>query len=191
LLADYVTIDDLADYMEVDVLTTENALGALWAAEEAVRRYLDQDITSSVGIEIRDGNDRQFMRLKQRPVRRLDYVMVDEVQLDSGEWKLRGARVALPSGYFTYGIDNVQFQYLHGYDLTSHGDWSVPAVIRLVTLSAARRAYQSKGEGTGTEGSETIGKYSYTNDTEATDFAVDLLKSEMDALDLYKIQMVI
>lgn len=190
MLDDYITIDDLADYMEVDVLTTENALMAIYAAEASVRRYLDQDITSSTGVEVHDGTDRQVLRLRQRPVRRVDYVMVDDVQLSSGEWKVRGARIALPNGYFTYGLDNVQVQYLHGYDLTSHGDYSVPADIKLVTLSAARRAYMARGETGNVEESETIGKYSYTMKADGLD-EVQLLESEMLVLDRYLISVVV
>lgn len=196
MLDDYITIDDLADYMEADTLVTENALTAIWAAEAAVRGYLDQDITSSYGVEIRDGQNKQVMRLRQRPVRRVDSVTVDGVALTSDEWKLRGARIALPDGYFTYGLDNVAVQYLHGYDLTSHGgDYPIPADIRLVTISVARRVYVTRGSGTNNEESEQIGKYSYTtkdryNPAQASN-DVALLVSEMRVLDGYRIQSVI
>jgi hypothetical protein len=197
MLDDYITIDDLADYMEVDELTTENALVAIWGAQETVRAYLDQDITSNVSVETRDGQNKQVMRLRQRPVRRVDYVTIDDVQLSSDSWKLRGARIALPDGYFSYGLDNVAVQYLHGYDLTSHGsDYSIPADIRLVTLSVARRAYMFRGEQTGTIQTEQIGKYSYTNKTGRYDPGqatqdVDLLASEKHVLDQYLISVVI
>jgi hypothetical protein len=193
---DYITIDDLADYMEVDVLTTENALGAIYAAEAAVRQYLGQDITSSEGVEYHDGTGRQVMRLRQRPVRRVNYITVDEVALDSGDWKLRGSRVALPNGYFTWGYDNVAVSYLHGYDLTSQGNYAIPADIRLVTLSAARRAYQARGDSAVAAGAiqqETIGSYSYQlfNDASTVGATVNLLASEMSVLDMYKISMVV
>jgi hypothetical protein len=195
MLDDYITIDELADYMEVDSLTTENALLSIWAAEALVRGYLDQDITSSVGVEIRDGQNKQVLRLRQRPVRRVDSVTIDGTALDPSEWKLRGARLALPDGYFTYGLDNVEVQYLHGYDLTSHGgDYPIPADIRLVTLSAARRDYVNRGPGTHQEEQEVIGKYSYTTKDrydKGESYALMLLDSERMVLDSYRIQVVI
>lgn len=195
MLDDYITLDDLADYMEADTLVVENALTAIWSAQQAVRMYLGQDITSSVGVETRDGQNKQVLRLRQRPVRRVDYVAVDGVQLTSDSWKLRGSRIALPDGYFTYGLDNIQVQYLHGYDLTSHNSaYPIPADIRLVTLSAARRGYVASGPSGHDEETETIGKYSYTTKArydpgEAYD--LEILESEKRVLDRYKINVVI
>lgn len=197
MLEHYVTIDDLADYMEVDELIVENALTAIYSAEQSVRKYLGQEITSGVGVEYHDGTGKQVLRLRERPVRRVDAVILDDVQLDSSEWKLRGARIALPDGYFTYGYDNVAVQYLHGYDLTSEGEYAIPADIKLVTVSAARRIYDARGEDLHMERIEQIGKYSYTNytnsliDTQNIIPDMELLDSEKLVLDRYKINVVI
>lgn len=196
----WTTYEDLADYMDVDELYVTSAELAIGAAEQAVRKYLDQHITLVTDdIETHDGNGRIRLRLRERPIREVTAVFEDGTELDAEAYVLDKSVLKRVDGYvWARGVQNIEVEYTHGWDgisdlLTSEGmefAFPVPADIRLVTLNIARRTFSSQGEQTDiTLTGETIGQYSYTRDGTAaqeTD-ASSLLLAEKTVLDRYRI----
>lgn len=189
----YVTLDDLEAFMQTDL--TADAQLYLDAAQEIVRGYLGQDITFVADDEeIHDGRWRLRVRLRQRPVRDVTSVTVDGTELNPDtEYRLDGAIITKTDEVpFTVGTDNIVVVYDHGWDVpgTSDVEFPVPADIRLVTLSIARRAFQNAGATDGTLSGETIGNYSYTRDAATTSQQGSLLLAESAVLDRYVIRLV-
>lgn len=201
-MEDYITILELADFMDVDELFQTSADLVIAASQQAVRKYMGQEITLHVDdVETHDGRGRRHIRLRERPVRDLTSVFVDDVELDPDSYSLRGARLTYVNSIWAYGVDNIEVTYTHGWDteLDSYDVYDedlelVPADIKLVTLSAARRFYIEMGP-TATEGrkqSETIGKYSYTLEDRAAGGStpvIDLLPAESAVLDRYVVRL--
>lgn len=200
----YVTLEDLAEFLRVDESDlAPGAQLALDAAQAAVRRYLDQDITLVIDdVEVHDGRGKGRIRLRQRPVREVTEVVVDGVPLDGDLWAVRNHMVELVDYYdaFPWGRGNVVITYSHGWDTELSYEYEidemVPADIRWATLSASRRTYLDFGEdeGTGAVQSETIGAYSYQTASELRQAAAaagtDLYPPELAILDRYRVQLV-
>lgn len=203
-MTDFVTADDLASFMELessDDLPASSEL-ALAAAQQAVRKYVDQELTYvEDDLEVRDGNDSRKIRLRQRPVRAVTEVAIDGDVLAEDSYVVRGAVVTLVDQVFTRGIANVEITYDHGWDLAgdeassgddADDDCPFPADIQLVTLSVARRYMQRWGS-SGLEGEimmETIGDYSYTLHPDKRHNDHDLLRYEAAVLERYAVRLV-
>jgi hypothetical protein len=175
----WITLEDLADFMDSATLPLETSELAISAAEATVRSYLNQNVTYvEEDIEIHDGRNQWKIRLFERPVREVILVEVDGVELDPTAWVVNGFVLKRIDGVaFPYGIDNVAITYDHGWDFFTEEDSSgdvddlelpVPADLRYVTLSiAARRLDLTGAEAGATQGGitgEQIGQYSYTVD---------------------------
>ena len=168
---------------------------SLDSACERVRSYLGQDVNKVTDdVEVHSGSGRKKLRLRQRPVRSVGAIYVDDVLLDPATYKVRGAIVTLPDDAWTSGNDNVEVTYTHGWDTAEGaGNIRVPADIRLVALLVARRVYESVGAsiGAGAIIQETIGDYSYRlSEDAAADSASELLDAERFVLDRYRIELV-
>jgi hypothetical protein len=175
---------------------------ALDSACTAVRTYLGQNINLVENdVEIRSGNGRRKMRLRQRPVRSVSSIVVDDETIDLDTVSVRGAVLTMKDrGWWQPGDDNIVVTYTHGWDVieTPEPQNGVPADIRLVTLLVARRIYEAVGfVQTGAQGgaiiSETIGEYSYTlSDAAETSMAsaAELVDGEKFVLDAYRIELV-
>lgn len=206
-LQPFVSSDDLAAFLGTTVdssaLKTKIALDA---ACDAVRSYLDQEINfaeNSVEWHSGHGYLHDRIRLRQRPVTAVSEVRIDVVAgstgtvLDPANYNVRDSFVVrIDGGYFTAGNDNIKITYDHGWVVppTSQSA-AVPADIRLVALSSARRVYSAVGtnDAAGSKQSETIGDYSYTiaaGITNSASSAAELLMSETDVLDRYRIGLV-
>ncbi len=197
----FITTTDLEAILGV-TLPAPNALIvkiALDGACTAVRTSLGQVVNLvNNDVELRHGNGNVRMRLRQRPVRAVDSVTVDDELIATTNWKLKDSTVWLHKGdVFWRGILNVSIQYDHGWDLTDvSGDMGVPADIRLVALGAARRIYKAVADSavpaTALQ-SETMGSYSYSLASLPADVAVAvatagaLLPTEEASLDRYRI----
>jgi hypothetical protein len=200
----FISTDDLEAILGV-TLANPNALIvkiSLDTACTAVRTYLGQAVNLvEDDIEKRHGNGHLRMRLKQRPVRAVASVTIDDVELTTDRWKLKDSTIWLTEGdMFWRGILNVEIEYDHGWDLTDvSGDMGVPADIRFVALESARRVYKSVADSavpaTALQ-SETIGSYSYTlaalppEVASAVVAAGSLLPGEMDMIYPYRIGLV-
>ena len=204
-LIPFVSSDDLAAFLGVTVdaaaLKTKIALDS---ACDAVRSYLGQDINFvSADVEYHSGHGYMHdrVRLFQRPV-----VSVASIYVDYGYTTLVAATdyhirdsfiVLLNMSYFAAGNDNIKVTYDHGWVVppTSQSA-AIPADIRLVALSAARRVYSGVGTTDAASfGGEQIGDYSYTNPGGSTNTGVatsvaELLQAEKDVLDRYRIGLV-
>jgi len=188
-LSDYVTMEDLADYMDADTLPESMGQLSLSAAQQIVRQYTGQDITYAESVEVRDGRGTSVMRLKQRPVYEVTAVTLNDE--DITDFVQDGALVKLTVGSFTKGVGNVEIEYTHGWavpaEVDSDGIDPVPADIILVTLSVAARYLRGMDEDT-TMKSETIGQYSYARDT--TLAVGDLLTAELAVLERYTVRLI-
>lgn len=174
---------------------------SLDAACESVRGYIGQIINLvEDDVEIHSGTGRRVMRLRQRPVRSIEYVKVDGTTLETTEYTARDAILTkTDQTWWDFGNDNIEVKYTHGWDVEEPTSFPVPADIRLVALIAARRVYQAVGFAeSGSAGglliAETIGDYSYQLSdpgaaaTVAT--AAELGEGEQFALDRYRIALV-
>jgi hypothetical protein len=167
------------------------------SACQAVRTYLGQTINLVTGdVEIHSGRYGKKIRLRQRPVRSVTSVVVDDEVIDPTNYSVRGHVVTLIDGSLWWkGNDNVEITYDHGWDLSEASDDNVPTDIRYVALSIARRIWNDLGADTaaGAIVSETIGDYSYTL-SEAALSAVATVSAltggEQAALDPYRIELV-
>jgi hypothetical protein len=201
---DFVTLDDLADFMEVDVgdLPT-SAQGMLSAAQAAVRNYLGgppggQDISFVADDEEEyDGRNRDKIRLNQRPVRTVTLVMVDDEELAAEDWNLRYSVLRRTDGSpFPQGYGTVVVTYDHGWDASDSSDPEalfLPEDLKTATLMIARRMVTRLGE-TDEESlsGETIGAYSYQSGGGGTTQSERVLiyADEQMLLDPYRVRLV-
>lgn len=162
-----------------------------------MRNYLDQVITLVDDDEVTlDGTGTRLLRLPERPVRRVASVVEDDTELtETTDYILRDSILIRVDTFWSKGTANVTVNYDHGWDVVGDSDsdsefFPVPADISLVTLSAARRAYNTLGIQSLPVDikSETIGAYSYTTNSSTEDSLVDLtlLSAEKYVLDPYK-----
>ena len=171
---------------------------SLDSACESVRTYLGQVVNKITDdVEIHSGSIRKKLRLRQRPVRSVAEVKVDDVVLDATTYKVRGHVITLPDDTWASGNDNVAVKYTHGWDVAEPTSFPVPADIRLVALLIARRVYQAVGyTQTGSAGTiikESIGEYSYELSDAAgasVSSAAQLAEAETMILDRYRITLV-
>lgn len=202
-MEDFITPEELASFMqlEVNLLPDSYELGissACWA----IGNYIGQELVYTPDDEeVRDGTGRPRMRLRQRPVRDISSILVDDEELDLDMVVLRDAVLTLTDGsVFTRGLSNVIITYSHGWDLdpadSSDGDpedyLPFPSDIKLVALSAARRYMQRWGE-SGLEGEimmEKLGDYEYTLHPDKRTHDHDLLRYETAVLDRYRVGLV-
>lgn len=196
----FISVDDLEAMLAED-LADPNALVvkiALDAACQTVRTYLGQDVNFvEDDVEIHSGSGRRKMRLRQRPVREVTEILVDDVALDLSTVSIRGAIITFRDmDIWNPGNDNIEVTYSHGWDIDEPTDFPVPADIRLVALLLSRRVFDAQGSGSSNTGgiiSETIGDYSYTLSEEAAAAALsasELLDAEKSVLDRYRIELV-
>lgn len=190
---DFLTLDDLADYLNVNDMPLARANMSLAGAQAQVRTYLQQLVTRSTSSVEIDGTGKNTVRLRERPVRQVMSVNIDGVTVEEHLYVLRGAFLRLRRGYvFPRGTLNVEVIYDHGWDVEQPEEGAylpVPADIKLVALSVASRRYRAIGTDPTLRG-ETIGQYSYQRDTEASSTPIDLLPAEAAVLDRYAVRLV-
>lgn len=170
---------------------------ALDSACQAVRTYLGQTINKVTDdVEIHSGRYGKKIRLRQRPVRSVTEVKIDGTVIAATNYSVRSHIVTLIDGsLWGKGNDNVSIKYTHGYDIGEPSDDNVPADIRFVALSIAKRVWNDLGAdaASGAIVSETIGDYSYTLSEAAlatVTSASALSGGEQAALDPYRIELV-
>lgn len=215
-MTNYVGLGDLAVFMGVAQSSLSAALAdlALAAAQDAVRKYIDQVITLVTNdVAYIDGYGKPWLRLPERPVRSV--ALVEEGDATGGgtfetvpaaDYRLRRSLLFRTDGaVWIPGNVNYRVTYTHGYDVgeidsDSDSDFDalhVPAYISLVTLNAARRIYDGLGSSDGFGNAEnikqeTIGSYSYTLSSSAEQLGaaagVELLSAEKAILDRYNVK---
>jgi len=170
---------------------------ALDSACTAVRTYIGQDINYVANdLEVRSGSGRRKLRLRQRPVRSIASIYIDDVLVDSDEYTVRGTPgvVTMKNTWWDPGDDNVEITYSHGWDLAEASDMSVPSDIRIVALSIARRIWADTGsELAGAIVSETIGDYAYElsdASVQASATSAQLTEAEKYMLDPWRVELV-
>jgi hypothetical protein len=168
--------------------------------------YLSQDVTYvEDDIEVHNGRNQWKLRLRQRPVREVTSVLVDDVELDPTGWTVMDdfVLVRTDGASFPYGIANLVVTYDHGWDVAAvdSGDpeeFDLPADIRYVTLAIAARRYgltgpEAAASSAGITG-EQIGQYSYTadvgGDQSMSIASQGLLEDEQLTLDAYRVPAV-
>jgi hypothetical protein len=199
-LIPFVSSDDLAAFtgLTIDSAALKTKI-ALDSACDAVRSYLDQEInlaTNDVEWHSGHGYMHDRIRLRQRPIVEVTEVREDVVAggtgtvLDPANYNVRDSFIVrTDASYWLSGNDNVKVTYDHGWVVPSTSQSaSVPADIRLVALSAARRVYSGVGVSDAAGfGGERIGDYEYTNPKGTATSVAELLMAEMDVLDRYRI----
>jgi len=202
-LIPFVSSDDLAAFLGVAVNASDlKTKIALDSACDAVRSYLGQDINFVSGdVEYHSGHGylHDRIRLRQRPIVTVTEVRIDVVAgsagtvLDPANYNVRDSFIVRrDASYWLSGNDNVKVTYDHGWVIPATSQSAaVPADVRLVALSAARRAYSGVGvtDAAGF-GGERIGDYEYTNPKGSATSVAELLMAEMDVLDRYRIGLV-
>ena len=193
----FISVLDLEAWLD-ETIADPNSLAVkitLDSACQKIRTYLGQTINLvEDDIEIHSGSGRRKIRLRERPVRSVSEVKIDDVVMDPTTYNVRDAIVTFTdTDTWTQGDDNVSVTYTHGYDLAEPSDINVPADIRLVALLLSARIYQNIGVPIliGGLSGETIGDYSYTVDNAAsTTSAIELYEAEKYCLDRYRIDLV-
>lgn len=201
----FISVEDLEALLDY-TFPDPNALIvriALDSACEAVRSYLGQDINKVVNdVEYHSGHGwiHDRVRLRQRPVISVASVYDSDVLLDPANYNARDSFIVLTDGsYFTAGNDNIVVTYTHGYEVPAVSDSAtVPADIRLVALSSARRVWVARGKyDVFNRRAENIGDYRYETDAggaaavgHIAASAAELLSPEKDVLDKYRIGLV-
>ncbi len=167
-----------------------------------IRSYLGQDINLVLDdVEIHSGSARKKLRLRERPVREVTRIVMDGEDVDMSTVSVRGHILTFTDGSVWWnGNDNIAVTYSHGYDIdeTPEAGWEVervPADIRIVALSVARRLYNDAGADitAGAIIEEKIGEYSYKLSDAALSSLTSpsqLVEGELTLLDPYKIELV-
>lgn len=176
---------------------------ALDSACQSVRSYMGQTVNLVIDDEVEiDGNGARTIRLRERPVRDITSVIVDDIELDPTTWNLKGAFLRRIGDVWPVGISNIVVTYSHGWDVettdSSGEDLEVPADIRLVALLSARRVWTAMGTtttsgGVSTSESETIGQYSHSetiSDKAVVASAAALVGAEEDVLERYCVRLI-
>ena len=200
-LIPFVSSDDLAAFtgLTIDPSALKTKI-ALDAACDSVRSYLGQDINfvdNDVEYHSGHGYLHDRIRLRQRPVVSVVEVRIDVVTgsagtvLDPTCYNVRDSFIVRRDASYWLS-DNIVVTYDHGWVIPPTSQTAaVPADIRLVALSAARRVYSGVGATDAAGfGSERIGDYEYTNPKGAASSVAELLMAEMDVLDRYRISLV-
>lgn len=193
----FISVADLEAWLEETILFP-NGLAVkitLDSACQKVRTYIGQTINLVQNdVEVHSGSGRMKLRLRERPVRSVSEVKIDDKVMDPAGYNVRGAIITFTDmDYWWKGDDNIRVTYTHGYDLGEPSDNNVPADIRLVALLLAARIWQYIGVPIAVGGlsGETIGDYSYTLDTAgSTSSAIELYEAEKYCLDKYRIDLV-
>ena len=199
----FIGVDDLNAILGIEVDESLLIVAiALDSGCQSVRSFLDQTINYVANDTIfMDGHDTKKIRLPERPIRRLGDVTLDGSIVDPSLYNLKDSTIRRTDDIrWPAGYANITVNYDHGYDVipddSSGDDVLVPADMRLVALSAARRVYTAVGELDGIKGvrqSETIGSYSYSlsaGGTAAASTAAQLLEPEEAVLLRYRIGVV-
>lgn len=207
-MTDWITVEDLADFMEVDELLLVPAENAVASACDAVRKYLDQTITFVADDEFRRdgkgadaGRASRQLRLPERPVRAVTSLTIDGVaQVADTDYVVRplraeddgiGCQIKLLTGFLPQGVDNIVVVYDHGWGLDgSMVDLPIPSLLLYWTKVIARRHYLRQGKkDTAGKQAETIGAYAYTNDVSVSEAKYDLTPAEMAGLENFAIRL--
>jgi hypothetical protein len=202
-LIPFVSSDDLAAFTGLTINAADlKTKIALDSACDAVRSYLGQDINlveDDVEWHSGHGYMHDRIRLRQRPIVAVTEVRIDVVAGSTGavlaaaNYNVRDSFIVrTDASYWLSGNDNIKVTYDHGWTVppTSQSA-AVPADVRLVALSAARRVYSGVGASDAAGfGGERIGDYEYTNPKGTATSTAELLMAEMDVLDRYRIGLV-
>jgi hypothetical protein len=202
-LIPFVSSDDLAAFTGLTINASDlKTKIALDSACDAVRSYLGQDINLvEDDVEWHSGHGylHDRIRLRQRPVVAITEVRIDVVAGSTGtvlaaaNYNVRDSFIVrTDASYWLSGNDNIKVTYDHGWVIPPvSASASVPADIRLVALSAARRVYSGVGAADASGfGGERIGDYEYTNPKGTATSVAELIMAEMDVLDRYRIGLV-
>lgn len=149
-MTDFLTVQDLSDYVGRDLSSDDSAAFAVSSACETVRTLTEQDFAPAVGgTAVLDGTGTDTVLLPQAPVTGAGTVVVNGGTLDPAldyAWTADGRLIRTdgtatlsiyagcgPSAYWPAGRRNVVVTYDHGYAGTAPDD------IRMVALSIANR----------------------------------------------------
>ena len=197
----FISPDDLEALLGESLVNPTALIVAisLDSACTAIRTYLGQTINLvEDDVEVRSGSGRRKIRLRQRPVREVSEVKIDDEIQDPASYNVRGAVITFTDGSFWWnGNDNTYITYTHGWDVEEPTDFPVPADIRMVALLIARRVYEAVGYEQGSAGgaiiSETIGDYSYTlseSSLATVTSASELTSGEKSSIASYRVELV-
>lgn len=207
----FISSEDLSSFMGQEVDPSDHLVAiVLDSACEQVRSYLEQVINlTEDDVETQDGTGREALLLRQLPVIVVSVVTEDDVELVEGtDWiRSRGILYRTSSSFplgWALGRGNIVITYDHGWAIDEDSISTedpvidrVPSDIRIVALGLAARTYRGSTLSTpftetGIVTSETIGDYSYTQDTSNSTAVIELttgttlLDDEKAILDHYK-----
>lgn len=184
-----VTIEGMSAFLGVPIDDADFLANLMCSiASDVVREYTGQTIHFvNNDIVMVDGTGTASLLLPQMPVVRVNAIttyddhLLNEHVLPTTEFILGDAGILWnTNGGWPLGHRNVRVSYDHGWDVgelqssplpEDNTSVHVPAVILLVALRIAARGFLSGstvGSGAGDKHSESIGSYSYTNETSQT-----------------------
>lgn len=196
-MADFATITDLENFLQVAITTPEQiaaAARALSEASAAIRGYCHQYLSrvsnEKFTLDCFGGN---VVFLPELPAISVSKVVVDGATLANTAYKLGkyGFLHRLNSQVWPKGVQNVEVTYTHGYN-------PIPDDIRGVCARAASRAYQAglraaDSDAVSGVASKSLGDFSVAYGGEGGEGVMGasaarmLLLSEKDILDSYRI----
>lgn len=201
----FCTIQDIEDFLQITITTTQTAAAnaAIAEASAAIQNYcrqvLEYIVDDSVTLDVPDS--RYDLHLPQLPVVSVKSVTEDGVLLtETDDYKLGQRGILYRVGQkWTTGIQVVTVVYTHGYLNDSYA--SYPADLVSVCARAAARRFQAGLRASGLEAvpgvqAESLGDYSITYSPEGANSgesmlgasgAPILLRSEKEILDKYRI----
>jgi len=145
-MADFCTVQDVADFLQIDINTVAQIAAAQQAvskATEAIRTYCHQylELVTDDTITL-DGRGGRRLHLPELPVVEVLSVTEDgELLTEGDDYKLGQHGILHRIGRdWSVGIQNIEIGYSHGYDIDAG---LLPAIITDIAIQAASRTYQA------------------------------------------------
>lgn len=175
-MTDFLTIQEVGDYIGRDLSADDGAILAVSMACETVRSLTEQDFTPTTGATaVLDGTGSDVLLLPQVPVTAAGTVSVDGTTLAATDysvtsdgklfrtdgtatWPGNGGYPSAPVAYWPQGRRNITVTYDYGYAGTAPDD------VRMVALAIANRLITQGGAT-----QETVGQVSKRYAAASTD----------------------
>lgn len=193
----WITAEELGAHTGAEDLDFNAAVDIyLEAACQAIRDHIDQDVDYMANDIIRlQGSGTKSLTLPQMPVLRIISVNVDDADddMDPADYEAQGrSQLVRTDGskwdYWTI----VEIVYDHGYVFTPD-EVSIdpptrilPSIFRIRALEVAAVAMVEGMVGVGGVKSETIGRYQYDLQADATQTIATLTEDQMRGLERYR-----
>lgn len=139
-MADFCSIADMADFLQIEIPEAKEASAAraITEATAVIVNYCRQALEQTEDDEVTlDGTGTSKLLLPELPATAVDSVVEDDDELDSDEFKLGQHGILHRVGAaWPRGVQNIVVTYTHGYE-------TIPDDVASICVRAAARAYQA------------------------------------------------